>query len=538
MDNPTSSTISFLLEVTKLCGEKDLQTQMSEVLHLLGERSGADRCTVMLFNGGDEPIVGVYEWVEPGLQARKQHWSSAVFHELPWVMEQLKAGQPVSVPRVEDLPKAAQAERARWMALSIHSIALIPIFCEHHLGAAVIVQAENSWKTWEHEALQVLQLCGEMLLQMFWNGQQRTKAEAEATRQNEAIAKLQAELASEKQKRQEAELRSLQASDMAKMLPNAIPGILLFIDTEGRILGANEEFAQGFDRKLSDVIGARLADILPEPLMRSRWAHIQQTIESGIPCQFSDERNGKHFSNYLYPVRDPSGAVSRVGIFVTDITRQKDTESQLAEIHAQYEADQKASQTEQAGFESRRLRAMQRLRGKLLARLESLRQTELSSNQMDIILEMETFLEQAGFLVGSERYSRTERPAKKIQILLVEDNQIIADNFRSYMEAKGSQVLVALDGQAALDIAEQTWPDIVFMDISLPDMDGLEVVQKLRGMPEFTSTPIIVLTAHGNSERERCLRAGASDFLTKPVSLKNLMETAERWLRNPQGGTA
>ncbi len=181
---------------------------------------------------------------------------------------------------------------------------------------------------------------------------------------------------------------------------------------------------------------------------------------------------------------------------------------------------------------------MQRLRGKLLARLESLRQTELSSNQMDIILEMETFLEQAGFLVGSERYSRTERPAKKIQILLVEDNQIIADNFRSYMEAKGSQVLVALDGQAALDIAEQTWPDIVFMDISLPDMDGLEVVQKLRGMPEFTSTPIIVLTAHGNSERERCLRAGASDFLTKPVSLKNLMETAERWLRNPQGGTA
>jgi len=178
MDNPTSSTISFLLEVTKLCGEKDLQTQMSEVLHLLGERTGADRCTVMLFNGGDEPIVGVYEWVGPGLQARKQHWSSAVFHELPWVMEQLKAGQSVSVPRVEDLPKAAQAERARWMALSIHSIALIPIFCEHHLGAAVIVQAENSWKTWEHEALQVLQLCGEMLLQMFWNGQQLTKAEA------------------------------------------------------------------------------------------------------------------------------------------------------------------------------------------------------------------------------------------------------------------------------------------------------------------------------------------------------------------------
>jgi len=538
MDNPTSSTISFLLEVTKLCAEKDLQTQMGEVLHLLGERAEADRCTVMLFNGGNEPIVGVYEWVEPGLQARKRHWSSAVFHELPWVMEQLKAGQTVSVPRVEDLPKAAQVERARWMALSIHSIALIPVFYEQHLKAAVIVQTENSWKTWENEALQVLQLCGEMVLQMFWNGQQRIKTEAETTRQNEVIAKLQAELAAEKKKSEEAELSSLQAADMVKMLPNAIPGILLFIDTEGRILGANEEFAHGFDRELSDVIGARLADILPEPLMRSRWVYIQQTIESGSPCQFSDERNGKHFSNYLYPVRDQSGVVSRVGIFVTDITRQKNTETRLAEIRAQYEAEQKASQTEKADFDARRLRAMQRLRGKLLARLESLRQTELSASQMDIILEMETFLEQAGFLVGSEVPSRAERPAKKIQILLVEDNQIIADNFRSYMEAKGCRVLVALDGQTALETAEQTWPDIVFMDISLPDIDGLEVIQRLRMMPEFARTPIIALTAHSNSERERCLQAGASDFLSKPVSLKTLMETTERWLRNPQGGTA
>jgi len=535
MDHPTANTMDFLTELIRTCAGHHFPTQVGEILRLTGERLEADRCTAMLFDGGKDPITTVYEWVKSGLQDRTKHWSKAGFHELPWVMEQLRAGQVVHVPRIEDLPQSAQSERAHWLALSIHSIALAPIFAGPNLRLVLVIQTEQHWKTWEPENLQTLQLCGQMLQQIFTHEQDQARREAEVTRLKGIIDQLQASLAEENKKRLTAESGHQQAAEMVAVLPNGIPGLVLLIDTEGWILGANEELSQSLGKPLKDIIGAKMSDVLPEAIMRTRWAHIQQTIESGVPAWFNDERDGRHFSNHLYPVRDQSGAVSRVGIFITDVSQQKQTEARLREIQAQHDLELQAARLAHTSVESNRLQAMRRLRGKLIARLSCLYQTNLSPEQLEIVQDVEAYLDQAGVLVEVPSPGGSRRPQKRPLILLVEDNQIIADNFRSFMEAKGHRVKVALNGQSALEIVDKDWPDIVFMDINLPDMDGLDVIAKLRAMLEFSHTPIIALTAHSNSERERCLQAGASDFLAKPVSLKVLLETAERWLRNPDG---
>jgi CheY-like chemotaxis protein len=74
-------------------------------------------------------------------------------------------------------------------------------------------------------------------------------------------------------------------------------------------------------------------------------------------------------------------------------------------------------------------------------------------------------------------------------------------------------------------------PDIILMDILMPELDGLATTQQLRAMPKYASTPIIAVTALTMpGDRERCLAAGMNDFLTKPLSLETLHATIEAYL--------
>ena len=110
------------------------------------------------------------------------------------------------------------------------------------------------------------------------------------------------------------------------------------------------------------------------------------------------------------------------------------------------------------------------------------------------------------------------------KILLVEDNEMNRDMLSRRLAKRGFDVVVALDGSSGAAAAAAEQPDLILMDISLPDMDGCEVTRLVRAQPSTASIPIIALTAHAmETDRIRALDAGCQDFDTKPVDLARLL---------------
>ncbi len=125
--------------------------------------------------------------------------------------------------------------------------------------------------------------------------------------------------------------------------------------------------------------------------------------------------------------------------------------------------------------------------------------------------------------------------AKAPLILLAEDNEANISTLSSYLEAKGYRVIVATNGEEAIDLAKAQQPELILMDIQMPGMDGLEAMRQIRLDPTLVNIPIIALTALAmEGDRERCLESGANDYLTKPVKLKQLVNTIEQLLLTKQ----
>jgi two-component system, OmpR family, KDP operon response regulator KdpE len=106
-------------------------------------------------------------------------------------------------------------------------------------------------------------------------------------------------------------------------------------------------------------------------------------------------------------------------------------------------------------------------------------------------------------------------------VLVVDDEPQIARTLRINLTARGYQVITAHDGAAALRAAAEGKPDVVILDLGLPDIDGVTVIDGLRG---WTSVPIIVLSARGESgDKVHALDAGADDYVTKPFGMDELL---------------
>jgi len=115
-------------------------------------------------------------------------------------------------------------------------------------------------------------------------------------------------------------------------------------------------------------------------------------------------------------------------------------------------------------------------------------------------------------------------PANLPRILLAEDQEDNIATMVPYLQAQGFEILLARNGLEAIAQAEQH-PDLILMDIQMPEMDGLEAIRRIRLNPNFSRVPIIALTALAMpGDRERCLEAGANEYLTKPVGLKQLLK--------------
>ena len=114
------------------------------------------------------------------------------------------------------------------------------------------------------------------------------------------------------------------------------------------------------------------------------------------------------------------------------------------------------------------------------------------------------------------------------KILLVEDNEMNRDMLSRRLVRKGYEVVVAVDGQAGVEMATNESPDLILMDMSLPIMDGWEATRQIKGAAATGGIPVIALTAHAMAtDREKALEAGCDDYDTKPIDLQRLLGKIE-----------
>ena len=119
-------------------------------------------------------------------------------------------------------------------------------------------------------------------------------------------------------------------------------------------------------------------------------------------------------------------------------------------------------------------------------------------------------------------------------VLIVEDNELNMKLFRDLLEAHGYRTEGTSNGFEALDLVRKLRPDLVLMDIQLPQVSGLEVTRWIKDDPELRSIPVVAVTAFAmKGDEERIREGGCEAYLSKPISVGKFIETIRRFLAVP-----
>ncbi len=120
-------------------------------------------------------------------------------------------------------------------------------------------------------------------------------------------------------------------------------------------------------------------------------------------------------------------------------------------------------------------------------------------------------------------------PSPVATILIAEDHEDSREALRTLLDAMGYRVEVAENGRRAVETALSTRPDLILMDVMMPEMDGFQATRVLRGSPGFREVPIVALTAMEGA-REQVLAAGCDDYVAKPIDVRAFLGKVEVWL--------
>lgn len=127
---------------------------------------------------------------------------------------------------------------------------------------------------------------------------------------------------------------------------------------------------------------------------------------------------------------------------------------------------------------------------------------------------------------------RNADPALAKTVLVVEDNELNMKLFNDLLEASGYRVIKTRDGLSALDLARQHMPDLILMDIQLPEVSGLEVTKWLKEDDDLRGIPVIAVTAFAMKGDEQKFREGGCEaYLSKPISVPGFLQTVDHFLR-------
>ena len=116
------------------------------------------------------------------------------------------------------------------------------------------------------------------------------------------------------------------------------------------------------------------------------------------------------------------------------------------------------------------------------------------------------------------------------KVMIVEDNELNMKLFRDLIEASGYETVRTRNGLEALDLARAHRPDLILMDIQLPEVSGLDVTRWIKDDPELQTTPVVAVTAFAmKGDEERIRQGGCEAYLSKPISVAKFIETVRRF---------
>ncbi|HNK62910.1 MAG TPA: response regulator [Anaerolineales bacterium] len=120
----------------------------------------------------------------------------------------------------------------------------------------------------------------------------------------------------------------------------------------------------------------------------------------------------------------------------------------------------------------------------------------------------------------------------KGRILIVEDNMDTYELVRFILEKNGYDTFLAMNGRDGVNAASKQRPDLIIMDLSMPEMDGWTATRLIKQNTDTSPIPLIALTAHAlPGDRQRAFDSGCDEYITKPMDLLELVETVDHWIR-------
>lgn len=123
------------------------------------------------------------------------------------------------------------------------------------------------------------------------------------------------------------------------------------------------------------------------------------------------------------------------------------------------------------------------------------------------------------------------------KILIVEDNELNLKLFRDLLGAHGFTTVETKDGLNIVNLTRQVKPNLILMDIQLPEISGFEITKLLKAEPDLRSIPIIAVTAFAmKDDEEKILQAGCEAYISKPISIMPFLQTIEKFLKPGEGG--
>jgi len=122
-------------------------------------------------------------------------------------------------------------------------------------------------------------------------------------------------------------------------------------------------------------------------------------------------------------------------------------------------------------------------------------------------------------------------PVPKKKILIIEDNVMNMKLFRDLLEAHGFSIIETDNGAAAVDMVREILPDLILMDIQLPEVSGLDIIREMKNAEEIRHIPVIAVTAFAMKDNEaEIIASGCEAYVAKPISIEPFMELVEKFV--------